>query len=353
MLSKENYTKEHIEELQKHYPKVSLGVFEMTMYAFGLLQRLVSSKLDFVFKGGTSLMLLLPEPQRVSTDIDILVKPGTDLGPYIADLEHEFPLLRVSHQAINSKNGVQIAHYSFACPPLYGTEANVLLDVYFGSNLYQTVASPLKNRFLLNDGLPSSVWTPSIDSLLGDKLTAFAPKTIGVHPFVTSFGTSCDKRLQIIKQLYDINALAEEMWDFGVVAETYHRVVLEEKKLRGISLSEKDILRDSFLAALSILTLGSSDENQEYRTCFKPGIDKLSDHVFAFDWNATRAQECAAKAMLLYGALAAGEDIRKVRVAHRAGYHSFPYSSLNHSVGQKDLFDQAVTAIALFDPKAR
>jgi hypothetical protein len=159
--------------------------------------------------------------------------------------------------------------------------------------------------------------------------------------------------LQIVKQLYDINALAEEMTDFGVVAETYHRVALEEKGLRGLTLSERDILQDSFRAALSILALGSSDENQEYRSCYKPGIDKLTDHVFAFDWNAAKAQEYAARAMLLYGALAAGEDYRKVRVVHRAGYHHFPYSSLNHAVGRKDFFDQAITAIALLDPKAR
>src|SRR5574344_2141119 len=170
MLAKENYTKEHIEEIQKRYPKVSLGVFEMTMYAFGLLQRLVSSKLDFVFKGGTSLMLLLPEPRRVSTDIDILVKEGSELAPYIADVEHEFPLLRLTHQSLDRKNGVQIAHYSFACPPLYGVQANVLLDAYFGPTPYQRISRPLSTPFLLNDGLPSNVWTPTGDSLLGDKM---------------------------------------------------------------------------------------------------------------------------------------------------------------------------------------
>jgi hypothetical protein len=255
MLSKANYAKNHIEELHAHYPKIDRGVFEMTMYAFGLLDHLTQSKLDFVFKGGTSLMLLLKKPKRVSTDIDILVKPGTDLGPVISDIEHEFPLLRLSHHSSDTKNGVRIDHYSFSCPPLYGDSANVLLDVYFGENHYESVKRPLTNLFLINDGRPSDVTLPCIDSLLGDKMTAFAPKTIGVHPFVTTFDTPCDKRLQIIKQLYDINALSEEITDFKKVADSYHFVAEEEKAFRGMTGLESDFIQDSFLAALSILTL--------------------------------------------------------------------------------------------------
>jgi predicted nucleotidyltransferase component of viral defense system len=39
--------------------------------ALGLLEKLAESKLDFVFKGGTSLILLVEKPERFSIDIDI------------------------------------------------------------------------------------------------------------------------------------------------------------------------------------------------------------------------------------------------------------------------------------------
>ncbi len=42
--------------------------------ALGLLEQLVINKLDFVFKGGTSLILLIDDPQRFSIDIDINTK---------------------------------------------------------------------------------------------------------------------------------------------------------------------------------------------------------------------------------------------------------------------------------------
>ena len=50
MLSKSNFSRRHIDELHRRYPKVTESVFEMSMYAFGLLELLADSRLDFIFK---------------------------------------------------------------------------------------------------------------------------------------------------------------------------------------------------------------------------------------------------------------------------------------------------------------
>lgn len=47
------------------------------------------------------------------------------------------------------------------------------------------------------------VTMPSVDCILGDKLTAFAPHTTGI-PY------NIDKELEIIKQMYDISCLFDE-----------------------------------------------------------------------------------------------------------------------------------------------
>ena len=39
--------------------------------------------MPFIFKGGTCLMMLMDKPRRLSTDIDIIVEPGTDLDDYL------------------------------------------------------------------------------------------------------------------------------------------------------------------------------------------------------------------------------------------------------------------------------
>lgn len=72
MISSTTYSERHIKELQAA-SKGDPGLIERTLYAFGLLEALRKVEMDFIFKGGTSLILLLPHPKRLSTDIDIVV----------------------------------------------------------------------------------------------------------------------------------------------------------------------------------------------------------------------------------------------------------------------------------------
>ena len=58
MIAKENYTDEHIRQLQKDSKRDPI-LLERTVYAFGLLEAITRVGLPFVFKGGTCLMLLL------------------------------------------------------------------------------------------------------------------------------------------------------------------------------------------------------------------------------------------------------------------------------------------------------
>lgn len=75
MLSKSIYTGEYIQELYERTGN-DPALLERAIYAFGLLEAIKKVELPFCFKGGTSLMLLLDHPRRLSTDIDIIVEPG-------------------------------------------------------------------------------------------------------------------------------------------------------------------------------------------------------------------------------------------------------------------------------------
>lgn len=82
MLNKENFKKQWIRKLQEQSHR-DPSLIERAVYAFGLLEALINVKLPFTFKGGTSLLLLLEHPMRLSTDIDIIVPPSTDIDAYI------------------------------------------------------------------------------------------------------------------------------------------------------------------------------------------------------------------------------------------------------------------------------
>ena len=67
MITKENYSEEHIRELQNQNNRDPI-LIERALFALGLLEALVKVGLPFTFKGGTGLLLLLPKPMRLSTD---------------------------------------------------------------------------------------------------------------------------------------------------------------------------------------------------------------------------------------------------------------------------------------------
>ena len=79
----------------------------------GLPEVLCHVKMPFIFKGGISLLILLDEPRRFSTDIDIIVAPGPDVDGYIQQAGQIFPFRDVKENirkgTTASKNGISIS----------------------------------------------------------------------------------------------------------------------------------------------------------------------------------------------------------------------------------------------------
>ena len=112
MIDKKTYEIEHIRELQAKY-KTDPGLLERVLYAFGLLEALVKVDTPFIFKGGSSLMLLLNRVARLSTDIDIIVEPETDIDRYIEEAGKLFPFLRMEEQIRKGRNDIVKRHFKF------------------------------------------------------------------------------------------------------------------------------------------------------------------------------------------------------------------------------------------------
>ena len=136
MLKRENYTSEHIDALRKQ-TGADPSILERTVFAFGLLEALCRVKMPFIFKGGTSLLILLDEPRRLSTDIDIIVVPGTDVDSFIQQAGQIFPFRDVKENIRKGNNGIEKRHFSFLFnSPRQGKEFSILLDVVFEDNHY-------------------------------------------------------------------------------------------------------------------------------------------------------------------------------------------------------------------------
>ena len=251
MIAKENYEEAHIRDLQDKSHR-DPGLIERTLYAFGLLEALVQVGMPFIFKGGTSLLLLLDKPMRLSTDIDIIVEPGTDVEHYIEKAADIFPFSAQEEQIRRGKNDIEKRHFRFTyLSPILQKPFYILLDVLYENNNYaRLVTKEISNNILLSKGDALKVQIPSIDCILGDKLTAFAPHTTGVP-------LNMNKDMEIMKQFYDICTLLSVFSDFDDVKSTYTKVIDTEIQYRGGNLSPEDALRDTISSAIAIGARGN------------------------------------------------------------------------------------------------
>lgn len=291
MLTQDNFTKENIERLQKISGN-DPSLLEKTVYAFGLLEAISKVGMPFIFKGGTCLMLLLEKPRRLSTDIDIIVEPGTDVEAFIQKAGRIFPFKSQEEDVRKGRNNIEKRHYEFTYDsPINDKPLVILLDILFEENHYRTLLEkPIKNDLLLTDGGDLTVRIPDVNSILGDKLTAFAPHTTGI-PF------GVDKELEIIKQLYDCYTLSRELTNYAEVREVYKSVAVTELGYRGMNYSVRDVLRDTISSCFCIIAKGSIDKD-EY-AYFVDGIRRISGHIYGERFNGELAAYIACEVLYL------------------------------------------------------
>ena len=304
MIAKENYTDEHIRQLQKDSKRDPI-LLERTVYAFGLLEAITRVGLPFVFKGGTCLMLLMEHPKRLSTDIDIIVAPGTDVMHYIDEAAKIFPFLSVEEQKRVGKNSIEKRHFKFFYDSnIGGGELYILLDILFEEHHYTKLEEHvIENDLLITEPEYLKVKIPSASCILGDKFTAFAPHTTGIL-------LDHNKNMEIMKQFYDVSNLLDETDDFENVRRTYFEVATSEIGYRGIDATEMDCLRDTYEAALCIASRGKTSSS-DYPAYVK-AIHDLRGHIYAENFSPEVAVLNAAKIIYASCCLMKNVDYRKV-----------------------------------------
>ena len=304
MLLKENFKEEHIRDLQKNSKRDPV-LLERAVYAFGLLEALARVGMPFIFKGGTCLMLLMDKPRRLSTDIDAIVEPGTDLDDYLEKASVIFPFQKVEEQKRTGKNNIEKRHFKFTYDsPINNKKFYILLDVLFEENYYaEVITKEIRNDLLLTEEEYLTVKIPSADCILADKLTAFAPHTTGIE-------LNKGKDMEVMKQFYDVCSLIEVFKECDVVKRTYESIASAEIAYRGIDVTPTDCLWDTFEAALCIASRGKVCA-EEYPLYVK-GIRDLRGHIYAENYSPEIAAGRATMVMYMVMCLLTSTDFKKV-----------------------------------------
>ena len=289
---------------------------EKAIRALALLEGLANSSLPFIFKGGTALMLMFQKPHRLSIDIDIIVSPrDNEIDSVLHAICGSNRFTRFECQQRASMGDIPAKHYKFYYhSAVENKEASVLLDVLFEENPYNVLVDlPVANAFIDSETPDVMVKVPDYNNLLSDKMTAFAPRTIGV-PY-TKGNNSCG--MEIIKQLYDIGHLFDKADDMPAINSTYRRIAEKELMYHNISCSVDDVLSDTMDNALSIC-FRCSHKGTDFETLLL-GIKQVTNHIFSESFHIEKAILFAAKTYYLAASLMTqSQKIEKYTPSHSA-----------------------------------
>ena len=267
MISEKCFTVEWLESFkkQKKHKLIQTNILEKMIYALHLLEQLKNNSLEFVFKGGTSLVLLLDEENRFSIDIDIVCK--TDRKELEAILNKVVKSSKFISVTLNErrsyKPGVPKAHYEFAFNSVFNTKmpGKILLDVLVEDPIYpEIVESPIQTKWIETID-KVVVKTPSVDAITGDKLTAFAPNTIGIPYFKGKEHFT----MEICKQLFDLSRLFEKISNLEVVSKSFilhaeQEIAFCEKANDKSELTPEKVLKDTIDTCLIITKRNANNE---------------------------------------------------------------------------------------------
>lgn len=312
------------------FAKINPPIVEKMIYALALLEALVRHKLNFVFKGGTSLVILMPEPKRFSVDIDILTQHTKDeLEKTFNNISTEGLFIQWEIDAPRSYLGtIPKAHYLFRYnPQLNLTAGYILLDILFEEHCYPVILSaPIKSTWIVVSDNPFHVQAPSIESILGDKLTAFAPNTTGVL-----YGKN--KSLEIVKQLHDVGHLFDRAGNVEIIANSFSAIVSQEIAYRKLGITANEVLDDIISTALLISQTPrnhSPADATKYQEIHK-GISQFGSYLMSGKFHLQEAIESAAKAAYIAAKIKTRnfEPISRYDGVYQFQFSTMPYNTLN------------------------
>ncbi|MCL2650416.1 MAG: nucleotidyl transferase AbiEii/AbiGii toxin family protein [Candidatus Azobacteroides sp.] len=183
-------------------------------------------------------------------------------------------------------------HYKlFFVSALNNQESHILLDVLKEEIHYQNIIElPIDSTFINQENEPIKVHLPDFNNILGDKLTAFAPNTIGI-PYRKG---NKEMGMEIIKQMYDIGCLFDKADNPEVVSAVFFSFAETELKYRENKGSIENVLDDIIETALSVClrqSQGKSDFSILHR-----GIIQIKPFIFLEQFHLEKAITHAAKA---------------------------------------------------------
>lgn len=290
---------------QERYGKLNPPVLEKMIHALYLLQHMKKGGFGFIFKGGTSLILILEEANRFSVDIDVMTEHSKEEIEAILDA-----IVANSHftewkldEGRSYKEGVPKAHYELSYPSNINQQANyILLDVLFEHCHYPVLQEKPVTASWIETSETIHITVPTAEAIAGDKLTAYAPLTTGIP-----YGKG--KETEIIKQLFDIGHLFDQTKNFEVMMNSFNVFVKQEINYRKLDIAAKDVLWD-IINTSKLIALREKNKHEPEKTYFaslQKGIISFANFLISGNFRIEQAINAGAKAAYLAAKILTGD----------------------------------------------
>lgn len=288
-------------------------VLEKCIHALTLVAALSEESLEFVFKGGTSLMLHLNPVRRLSIDVDIAsLEPLDRVTEVLGRICNGKPFKAWSHQDWRDGENPPTKYfkltYDSALRP--GEEDSVQLDVLVTKSPHPVIEEKVVIADFVELEREVKVRIPSLNCLLGDKLAAFAPTTIGVlyQPYSKKTGEPTEPRpIRVMKQLFDVGELFAAATDQRAVAASYRQHFEVQNTFRGGKFTIENALEDTLGAAYSLCQIDLKPQIDDgNRAFFRTGMKALGTHLIRSNFTLSDSKTAAARAALLASHIKSG-----------------------------------------------
>lgn len=270
------FDKDLLEKLRKELKFQDPGIFEKTVYAFRLLNRLVKVYPDLVFKGGSSIFLHIFPPVRFSIDIDILLKEQDkkDIENNLQRVISESGIFDELKEDKREKN-IPKVHYKFYYDSYYARNKQyILLDIVFCNPPYHELIRKNLDTCSLAVGASTTVRVPTVEGLFGDKLTAISPKTIGIQ-------LNAKREMEFVKQVIDLGFLFEHLNNIEDIHKTFQATARLENVFRKTNHSEEKIFEDISNVAFKYCQYLLRGANHSFKEVehINSGLKRVSNHL--------------------------------------------------------------------------
>ncbi|MBL7047611.1 MAG: nucleotidyl transferase AbiEii/AbiGii toxin family protein [Candidatus Marinimicrobia bacterium] len=293
-ISIQSFSRDSILKQRESIGKADPALLEKTIYSLELIAQLSLLELDFVFKGGTSLLLLDHEFRRLSIDADIITEASPETLNSIFDLlVEQSPFIHWDEQE-RGKSTVPKHHYRFFFESTINSrEDYVLLDVLRDKVPHPDIVPLEVTHPFIEVEKPVNVTVPSLENIIADKLIAFAPETTGI-PFDKG------KSLQIVKQLFDLGELTLYDLNLNKILRAYEVITLQEISYKNDSITLDDILLDTLTTAHLVCQIDLRNAVEDERTAeIRLGLKQIAGYLADERLSHANAKVAASRIALL------------------------------------------------------